>query len=431
MRISARPAPNSFSTVPITFIPSPEPCTVSASESASDYTNLFAVVDILSPTNNAGINPLTDPMVKQLSQVADLEQWMRIFSCQHACGNWDAYGYRRGKNAYTYRPTRGRFNQMTWDIDFTMGVGGDGAGTGLFGASDQRVAAMYATPETVRAYWRALQDVINGPLNNSYLDPRLDARAAAFRANNVTYDPNTINTIKNYISARRTYIAGQIPSASFTVPSTSFSSSSNIVTITGTAPIDVKFIEIDGIRYPLTWSGTQTAPTGWSLRLPLGFSGTTNYALQAFDRLSNAIPGASRTLSINFAGQVEAPETNIVINEIMFNSLVPGADYIELFNRSAGFTFDVSGWRINGLDYTFPEGSYIGPRSFLILTRDRIQFANVYGGAVQVFDQYPGAFQSDGETISIIKPGLNGTEIVIDKVRYDNLAPWPGGADGT
>ncbi len=404
---------------------------LSASDSANDYTNLVALIDIISPASNPSVSPIPDNVVRQFDMVADIEQWMRIFAVQHAVGNWDSYGYRRGKNAYTYRPVHGKFAQLTWDIDFTMGVGGDGTGQTLFDTSDQRIAAMNDTPETVRAYWRSLQDIINGPLNNSYLDPRIDARAAAFRANNITYDPNTITTIKNYILGRRNTIAGQIPAASFTVANTSFSSSSNIVTITGTAPIDVKFVEIDGIRYPITWSGTRTAPTGWSLRLPLGFSGTTNYALQAFDRLTNAIPGTTRTLTINFSGQVEAPETNIVINEIMFNSLVPSADYIELFNRSAGFTFDVSGWRINGLDYTFPEGSYIGPRSFLVLTKDRIQFANVYGGAVQVFDQYPGSFQNDGETISLTKPGPNGTEIIIDKVRYDNSAPWPGGADGT
>jgi len=404
---------------------------ISAGDSANDYTNLLALVDIVSPSTNAAITPLPDYIVRQLDQVIDIDQWFRIIGVQHTCGNWDSYGYERGKNCYTYRPTHGKFNLLTWDIDFTMGVGGHATGQTLFDVNDQRIAAMNNTPETVRAYWRALQDIINGPLNNSYLDPRIDARAAAFRANNVTYDPNTIATVKSYISGRRSFIAGQIPSAAFGVTATSFVSSSNIVTITGTAPVDVKFIEIDGVRYPISWSGTQTAPTGWSLRLPLGFAGSTNYTLVAYDRSSNAIAGTTRTLAINYTGQIEAPETNIVINEIMFSSLVPGAEYIELFNRSQGFTFDLSGWRINGLDYTFPEGSLIAPRSFLVLTKDRIQFANVYGGSVQVFDQYPGGFQNNGETITLVKPGPNGSEIVIDKVRYDNSAPWPAGTDGT
>jgi hypothetical protein len=312
-----------------------------------------------------------------------------------------------------------------------MGVGGHAAGQTLFDVSDQRIGAMNSTPETVRAYWRALQDIINGPLNNSYLDPRIDARTAAFRANNISYDPNTVTTVKTYISQRRAYIASQIPSATFNVTVTSFVSSSNIVTISGTAPIDVKYIMIDGVSYPISWTGTQTAPTSWSLRLPLSVSGTTNYTLTAYDRNTNVIPGTTRSLAINYTGQIEGPETNIVINEIMFSSQVPGAEYIELFNRSAGFTFDLSGWRINGLDYTFPPGSFIGPRSFLVLTKDRVQFANVYGGAVQVFDQYTGDFQHNGETITLLKPGPNGTEIVIDKVRYDNTAPWPLTADGT
>src|SRR6185503_10768543 len=113
---------------------------VSPADSASDYTNLFTLIDIVSPTNNPSVNPLPDFNVKQSLQVADMEQWMRIFCVQHTVGNWDSYGYRRGKNAYTYRPNFGKFGQMTWDIDFTMGVGGDGTGQSLVDVNDPRVA---------------------------------------------------------------------------------------------------------------------------------------------------------------------------------------------------------------------------------------------------------------------------------------------------
>jgi hypothetical protein len=403
---------------------------ISAGDSANDYTNLMAMIDIVSPRTAPTVNPLNDTMVKQFGLVADFEQWMRIFAVQHTVGNWDAYGYNRGKNAYTYRPNRGRFEQMTWDIDFTMGVGGDGATTGLFGYSDQRVGAMYNTPEILRAAWRAYKDIINGPLNNSYLDPLLDARAAAFRANNVTHNVGTIGTIKSYISARRSYIEGQLNAVGGTwaIANTNLTSTSNLVTLTGTAPIDVKFIEINGVSYPVTWTST----TAWSVRIPMGVAGTNNFTVAAFDRLTNAIAGSARTVTVNYTGVIEGPETNIVINELMYNPLVPGSDYIELFNRSATFTFDLSGWRLNGLDYTFPEGSTLGPRTYLVLTRDRVNFASVYGGSIAIFDQFPGNLDSGGETITLIKPGLTpAQDVIIDKVRYDNKAPWSTFADGT
>ncbi len=400
---------------------------VSAAESANNYTNLLSLVDIISPATNATISPIPDYLVKQLGQVIDFEQWMRVFAVQRTVGNWDSYGYNRGKNAYTYRPNFGKFNMWTWDIDFTMGIGGDGPSTGLFGSTDQRVVAMQNTPEIVRSYWRAFQDILNGPLNSSYLDPLLDARAKAHAANNVNYNPAQVNTIKNYVTARRAYIQSQMPSAAFSVTSpSSFSTSSNIVTITGTAPIEVKFIEIDGVRYQVTWTST----TGWSLRLPMTVTGVNNFTLSGYDRLGNLVSGTTRSISVNYTGTVELPQDNIVFNELMFSPNLPDTEYVELFNRSSTFTFDLSGWRINGLDYTFPEGAVIAPRSYLVLTKDRIAFANAYGGTVPVFDQFVGGLQADGETLTLVKPGATpAQDLIVDRVRYESVAPWSTNAN--
>ena len=420
--------PNSIKLAPYRFMWRKR--SVSAADSANDYTNLLATIDIISPASNPGISPLTDTMVKQFAQVVDFEQWMRIVAVQHAVGNWDTYGYNRGKNCYSYRPNFGKFQLFTWDIDFTMGSGGDGPTTGLFGASDNRIGAMLNTPETVRAYWRALLDIANGPMSNAYQDPLLDARAAAFYANNVNIDPAGVASIKAFTLARHNYILGQIPSAAFAVVTTNFTTSSNIVTLTGTAPVGVKFIEIDGINYAITWTGSQAAPTSWSLRLPMTVAGGNNFTLKAFDRTTNEIAGTTRTVLVNYTGVIEGAETNIVINEIMFNPLVVNAEYVELFNRSSSFTFDLSGWRLDGLGYTFPEGATIGPRSYLVLAKDRVNFGNAYGGGVPVFDQFTGSFQLDGETLTLVKPAAttNGVELVVDKVRYDGALPWPSAA---
>jgi hypothetical protein len=408
-----------------------------AGDSANNYSNLFTLIDIVSPPANPAGSPLPDATVKQFAAIADFEQWMRIFAVQRTVGNWDAYGWERGKNAYTYRPERGKFSMMTWDIDFTMGVDGRAATAGLFaGTSDPRVGAMYNTPEIVRAYWRAFRDIVNGPLSLSYLDPLIDARTAAFRANNVNYNPAVITgQIRPYITARQNYIASQLATVAgnFNVTTTDFTTSSNIVTISGTAPIDVKFIEIDGVNYPIVWTNTTgTIPTTWSLRLPMSVAGLNSFTLRAFDRNGAEIPNTTRTINVNYTGVIADPSTNIVFNEIMFNALIPGAEYVELYNRSTSFTFDIGGWRINGLDYTFPEGATLGPRAFIVLAKDRVAFGNAYGGALPVFDQFSGDLQLDGETLTLIKPGATpAQDLVVDRVRYDGVLPWPAAASGT
>src|SRR5205085_8248429 len=103
--------------------------------------------------------------------------------------------------------------------------------------------------------------------------------------------------------------------------------------------------------------------------------------------------GSPSALTVNYTGTIEGPQTNVVFNEIMYNPTLPDSEFVELYNRSASFTFDLSGWRINGLDYTFPEGASIGPRSFLLLIKDRIAFGNAYGAGAQLFDHCSGNLQ--------------------------------------
>ena len=51
----------------------------------------------------------------------------------------------------------------------------------------------------------------------------------------------------------------------------------------------------------------------------------------------------------------------MVINEIMCAPALPGAEYVELYNASTNFIFDLSGWVFHGLNYTFPAGSLLKP----------------------------------------------------------------------
>ena len=402
-------------------------------QSASDYTNLFALVDALSPAANPGISPIQ--AVSQVEGLANVEQWMRVFACQHTVGNWDSYGFSRGKNDYTYKGLNGRFEQMTWDIDFTMGLGGNGTSDSIFQANDPRISALWATPAFVRYYYRAFQDIVDGPLNNSFLSPILDAKAAAMAANNINYDPNQLQTIKDYAAARNAYLRSQLTAAAATFTRAGASvvtTTSNLVIFSGTAPYTVQSIRVNGVAYPITWSGSQTAPTTWQMSVPIA-AGTNQLVFQAYDRLGNLLASLpSFTNSVRFAGLVPDPRGVIVFNEIMANPLLAGAEYLELFNTSSNSTFDLSGWVVNGLGYTFPAGSFIQPRACLVLVKDRFACAAAYGGSLPIFDQFTGNLQADGETLTLIKPGATSAQdVVVDKVRYEAVLPWDLNAVGT
>ncbi len=122
---------------------------------------------------------------------------------------------------------------------------------------------------------------------------------------------------------------------------------------------------------------------------------------------------------------------SVVINEILYDPLLPDAEFVELFNTSTTNAFDLSGWTFNGLSYTFPGGATIAPRGYLVLAKNRTAFATVYGTGIPVFDQYDGNLQSDGETLSLLKPSMPaGTFVVVDCVRYEAVMPWAATTPG-
>src|SRR5437867_6826095 len=160
-----------------------------------------------------------------------------------------------------------------------MGLG-RGPNEPLFASNDPRVLAMFNTPAIVRAYWRAFADLVNGALTRENLDPFLDARAAALVANNVNIDPDAVAAIKSYITDRRAYLQSQLATVSvpFAVDGpASFSTSDNLVFLTGTAPVGVKEITVNGLAYPVTW----ISATNFVIPLVLQ-SGTNTLTLQGF-----------------------------------------------------------------------------------------------------------------------------------------------------
>ena len=405
-------------------------------ESANDYTNLINLVNVVSPAGSGINDPMTNQVV-QFGAIADYEQWMRSFACQHAAGNWDSYGYRRGKNGYTFKPSSGKFMLWTWDIDFTMGIGGDGTGQDIFdngGGSpdgDERVAAMWNTPAIRRAYLRAFEDLVNGPLSNAYMDPILDAKAAALVANNINVDLTAsagVQTIKNYILGRRNYllasplanVVGNFFTASVN-GSTNFTTNINFAVITGTAPVGAKDIYINGAAVPVTW----TSVTTWSARVALS-NGINDLVIQGYNLRGTPTTNPVRTVTINYTGASPNPVGSVIFNEILYQPGVPDSAFVELFNASTNVAFDIGGWNINGVGYNFPSGTVIGPRQYVVVTKSIPAFAFAFGFGVAPVGEFGGNLDPDGETLSLIKPATtNSPELVVDTLRYENQAPWP------
>jgi hypothetical protein len=384
----------------------------------NDFADLFALVDVAN-----GARP--EPLTSAVKGLVDVPQWMRHFALQHTVGNWDTYGYERGKNCFAYKPTQGPWKLLLWDLDLVLGKQSRTPTDPLFNTagSEPVIGIWFTHPPFVREFWCAMSELVNGPMLPANYNPLVDARYAAFRANEVPVDSPA--AMKLWIDQRRTFILTQIPNATFVVNGAdSLATTTNYLTLTGTAPVTAKDILVNGAEYPITWLNV----TNWSIRIPLA-AGANTLVVTAKDADGGLL--GSRTVTATYSGAVPDPAGHVVINEIMFNPPVDQTSFIELYNAHPTITFDLSNWRVNGLSYTFAPGAVLPPRSFAVLGRNRAEYAKLFGGLTPFSAQFDGALDNDGETLTLLRPGaLAGEEIIVDKVKFEGRDPWPAAARG-
>jgi hypothetical protein len=395
-----------------------------------DYTNIFALVDAVNAK-------APEPYTSATLGLVDMEEWMGIFATEHIIENFDAYGHEIGKNMYAYLPPSGKWQLYLFDLDWAMlaapiysSIYTASAGP-LFNADDPTITRMYGFAPFVRAYWRAVQNAVNGPMQAANCNPVMDAKYRSLVANHIAWcdgqaltDPSAVKT---WFSQRLTSLQSQLATVAAAFSVNGVVVTNDVALVSGTAPIAVKTIWFNGAEWPITW----TSVTAWTATVPLRF-GTNVFSVVGVDPNGQPVLGATNSVSVVYNGPLPSPAGQVVINEIMYAPAIANAQYVELYNNSTNITFDMSGWQFHGLAYTFPAGSWIAPNSFLLLAANREDFAAAYGATNLVFDTFDGTLQPTGETLTLVMPGTNSaSDVPVAKVHYASAAPWPAGPNGT
>ena len=117
------------------------------------------------------------------------------------------------------------------------------------------------------------------------------------------------------------------------------------------------------------------------------------------------------------------------ITEIMYNP--KGKDlsdeFIEVYNETAARR-DMSGWKFtNGINFTFPQGTVIQPRSYLVLAREPESLKNKHNLDGSVFGPFKGALNNRKDRLTLVD--LAGG-VMVD-VAYNSRGRWPIAPDGT
>ena len=126
----------------------------------------------------------------------------------------------------------------------------------------------------------------------------------------------------------------------------------------------------------------------------------------------------------------DEPVGEIVINEINYHSSddFNPDDWIELYSRFGDH--DLSGWSLCDREmnhrYYFPAGSEILQGGFMIIARDPAAFADLFPDVEPLIGGFDFGFSASGDEVCLLDS--NGS--VVDRVWYDDSAPWDPEADG-
>ena len=240
----------------------------------SNYTNLYELVENANMTSHPAY-------AERMDRLLDEDNWIRIVMTEHFVGNFDSYGYNRGKNMYAYKPEHDPWHLLPWDIEFGFGYSGGDTDTSITPESmpvdDPVIRFFLRHPPFVREWWRAAaelcEDVIGA--NPTRLANMQNSRYSAFTNDLARIGSYTLNTrpstILTWIMARRAFTMASyqaVASSPFAVTTgggASFSTNANLVRLSGTAPFQIETLWVNGIEREVTW----TTVTNWQFDVVL------------------------------------------------------------------------------------------------------------------------------------------------------------------
>ena len=161
-------------------------------DSDSDFTNVFSLVDA---ANSYG----TPNYVANMENMANMENWMRVFAANHAAGNWDSFGAQNGQNLYGYIGTLGtKYSLLMWDFNIVLATAVPGGRDRICSRSTVQTPTsrhIYNNPTFLRMYWRALAGTGQWPAQRRQQRPVLDAKYNVFTENGLMVEnPDTTSS---------------------------------------------------------------------------------------------------------------------------------------------------------------------------------------------------------------------------------------------
>ncbi len=356
----------------------------------------------------------------QMAALMDVDEWMRAVAFIGLIGNNDMYTYGNSHNHMIFfRPEDGRAMSFLWDMDYSYVQ----ATNVVFpGTGSPTTTRLLQRPANLHAYYAHIHDLSLFTGDAAY-NLRRANRYSALVGQNWT------NAVR-WLADRAAWVRSQLPLATpFAVTNNGgngYGVTNAQATISGTAPVTVRDIFVNGVRHPVTW----LTATNWSVTVSLT-AFANPLTLVATDLRGAVLSNASDSITITNYGQ-PAPQP-VVINEWMADNAGQGGwpdpvdglfqDWFELFNPNSNGV-DLAGFRLtDDLDepepWVIPSNTTIAARGFLLVWADGETNQNGLGeGDLHV----PFRLAAGGEAIGLFDAGGVQQHAVVFGPQVQNVS---------
>lgn len=346
----------------------------------------------------------TAQLVDQIESSMDVDRWCRYTAMVLLCGIGDTFvSGGLPHNIRIFVPQDGRgVTPLPWDMDFVFSSGT--SASMLPGAPN--LSKVIAIPKYRRIYWGHVQDLVNTTFNSSYMTPWLAHYGG------VVNQP--FGGGASYITSRGNYALSQLPAnVPFSVTTNggnNYSVATTFTMIEGKGWINIREFRLAGSGEAL--SAEWVDGDSWRVTVPL-LRGENAIVLEAYDFQGNLIN--THSLTVTSTVTTPTPSEFLRITEIHYNPAPPATvaellvssnrddfEFIELQNIGSE-PLDVGGVRfIEGIDFTFANGTTIPAGGYIVLAHSLPAFVARYGEGIPVAGEYASSnLSNSGESLRL------------------------------
>jgi hypothetical protein len=339
----------------------------------------------------------------------DHDAFLRTMAYQSLVGPGDAIftGGAHHNCRFYFRPHDGRAVYMPWDWD---SVWQRATGASLIGTGNL-AKIVTVNQDATRRYYHHLYDLTQSTANSGYM--------TRWTQHYGKVSGQDFSSVLSYIAARYNYVRSQLPVSTAFTANAALPDANGAVLITGSSPISVHSIEVNGVRYSPFWIGTTT----WRITVPLA-AGPNSLAIRGVNRRGEPITGATASLSVSNPNQPGWPTLRInewmAENDGFATDPADGAaaDWFELHNPT-DLTVNLAGWMLSDdpvapAKFTIPAGWSIPPRGYLIVWADNQPAQNPASPNQGSQLHVPFRLSNAGETILLSAPDFR----LVDEVSF-------------